>query len=398
MKHNIFRGLAVALTMSCLLSGCIPSVQLNKRAIVQAIGVDTGDEGYRITLQIFFPDGGDSGIDVGKQNAKLITAEGKTISDALQNATLKQGKKIFYGHNRLLVIGKQAAENGIQDILPFFNSGYESRPSTSIMMAETTAEDVLATNIKQGIVPAESLQNMVENHTENASVVKTRLIDMIEAIYDPSKSVAIPKVKLTEESKEGESSEDGSAVEATHAVTMDGTAVLKHNRLAGGLTSDETRGLVFLTDQVDRTLVVFPYRSAGAETDTMVSIDVYKSNTKTKVTVEDGIPVFHASVSALGRLNEISLSSRFSETEDAELLEQHAEALIREECEAAFRKAAGEYKADIFFYGKILMNQQKQLWSEREKRWPDAIGEAKLEVEVKLDIDRLGIQTDNREQ
>lgn len=387
MKGRIFWGIIAVVLASGCLGGCIPSVQLNERAIVQAIGVDSSEEGYRVTLQIFSPGGGENGIDVSKQNAKLITADGKTISDAIRTATLKQGKQIFYGHNRLLIIGKQVAQDGIQDVLPFFNNGYESRPSTNVMVAEAAAEEILAANIEQGIVPAESLQNMVENHTENAGVIKTRLIDIIEAVYDPSRSVAIPTVRLIEDKDDGESS-DENGVETTHAVMMDGTAVLKNNRLVGMLTEDETRGLSFLTDKVTRTLVVFEYGDSKGSG--MISIDVYESNTRTEIAEEQGKAVLRASVKAKGRFNEVGLEERFFKEEDFKALEQQAELLVGKECEAVFAKAAQEYKSDIFSYGKLLMNRDKDLWFGLKAQWPDAVADIKLEVSVYLDLDRTG--------
>ena len=36
-------------------SGCIRSVQLNERAIVQAVGLDKEEDGYALTLQLFDP-------------------------------------------------------------------------------------------------------------------------------------------------------------------------------------------------------------------------------------------------------------------------------------------------------------------------------------------------------
>ena len=168
-------GLFLVIALLFLCSGCIPSVELNERAIVQAIGVDSVKGGYRVSLQIFSPGGGDgpTEIDAGQQNAKMITAEGKTISDAIQQATLEQGRQIFYGHNRLLVIGESTVKKGISNILPFFNSGYQSRPSINVMAAEGTAEGILSANIQQGIIPAESLEKMVANYSENGSVMQT---------------------------------------------------------------------------------------------------------------------------------------------------------------------------------------------------------------------------------
>ena len=39
-----------------LFSGCMRSVQLNERAIVQAVGLDWKDSEYALTMQIFDPE------------------------------------------------------------------------------------------------------------------------------------------------------------------------------------------------------------------------------------------------------------------------------------------------------------------------------------------------------
>lgn len=399
MKRKIV-GLILTLFWLSLLGGCIPSVELTQRAIVQAIGVDTAGEKYRVTLQIFFPEGGDSGIDAGKQNAKVISVEGETISDAIQVATLQQGKKIFYGHNRLLIIGEETAKNGIREILPFFNNAYQTRPSTDVMIAEGTAEEILTANIKQGIVPAESIQKMIENHSENASVVQARLLDVIEAIYDESKSVAVPKIKLTEEAKEtaNQGGEEEESVEPTHLMTIDGTAVLKAEKLIGYLDTPQTRGLVWLTGKVKRTFVVFPYRTDKNSEEQMVSIEIYQSDTHTKVTMAGGKPVFSVQIKAKGRGNEVSLSDQLSGTEETKKLETQASTAIQKECEASFLKSATEYRADLFSYGNLLLRTEKEAWKGIKPSWPDRIADARLQVQVAVSIDRLGLQADSQKQ
>jgi len=400
VKIRIVRLLTVVVFL-VLLCGCIPSVELNQRAIVQAIGIDIEKEGYRVTFQIFSPEGGgDSGVDASKQNAKVISAEGKTISDAIQNATLQQGKKIFYGHNRLLIIGEETAKRGVREILPFFNNGYQSRPNTDVMIAEGTAEAVLTANITQGIVPAESLQNMIENHTENGSVLQTRLLDVIEAVYDESKTVAIPKIKPTEEAKASMAQEENKEekVEPTQLMIMDGTAILKSEKLVGYLNESETRGLLWLTGKVHQTLVVFPYQSKLDHEEHAVSVEVHRSETKTDVSIRNGKATFKVEIQAEGRVNELGLNDAVIGAEEMERLEQQAEAVIKKECELCFTKAAKAYRTDPFLYGKLLSRAENSFWQMQKKTWPERIAETTLQVVVQFHIDRFGLQADNRKQ
>ncbi len=382
------------------LTGCIPSVQLNERAIIQAIGVDAAPDGYQITLQIFAPSGsGDAGIDATQQNAKIIVANGKTISDAIRNATLEQGKQIFYGHNRLLIIGEEIAKQGLDNILPFFNNGYQSRPGTNVMISRSTAEDILTANIKQGIVPAEALQNMIENHTENASVVETTLMNVIQAVYDESRAVAIPAIRRKEDAAlpaQAQSGDGEGKMESANLLELDATAILRDSKLVGYLDGDETRGLVWLTGKVERTLVVFSYFAQEDRPAETVSIEIYQSKLHTQLSHQGEFPVFSASISAMGRLNEIPLDSGVLEAKHLERLEEQAAALIRQECLSTFTKAAGDCGADLFSYGKLMMRKDPQRWNRYRENWSEGIKQSRLTVTVDVMIERTGLMSDNR--
>lgn len=47
------RRIAALCAILVLLAGCVPSVRLNERGVVQAIGIDLAEEGgYRATMQV----------------------------------------------------------------------------------------------------------------------------------------------------------------------------------------------------------------------------------------------------------------------------------------------------------------------------------------------------------
>lgn len=394
-------GLLLMIALLFLCSGCIPSVELNERAIVQAIGVDAVNNGYRVSLQIFSPEGGDGAneMNTGPQNAKMIIAEGKTISDAIQQATLEQGKQIFYGHNRLLVIGESTVKKGIADILPFFNSGYQSRPSIYVMAAEGTAEEILNANIQQGIIPAESLENMIENYSKNGSVMQTKLMDVITSFYNESRCVTLPTIALTGENADQDSSESmDQQIEKSHLARIKGSVVLKNGKWVGNLDEDETRGLVWMSDKVKETLLVIPYRnSTNGETE-QVSLQIYSSRTKMIPEIANGKMMFRVTVHAVGKINEMSLKTQFSFYEDDLIqIEQAAEQTIRNQCESAFSRVALAYHADVLNFGVRIKQKSGKQWKKVQDDWPEKISDLSLQYDIHVDVDRLGLQTNDKQ-
>ncbi|MNC27552.1 hypothetical protein D3C75_757240 [compost metagenome] len=65
-------------------------------------------------------------------------------------------------------------------------------------------------------------------------------------------------------------------------------------------------------------------------------------------------------------------------------MEDAFNALVKEEVEQAFDKAARKLHSDIFSFGNALNDRNPRLWSQVKARWEDEIlPNAKLEIKVK---------------
>ena len=84
LKKNALSLLASLLSLM-LLSGCIPHTELDKQAIVEAIGIDYSEGKYEVTIQYFNMEGagGNSPIDPSKANIINVSGKGDTVSTAL---------------------------------------------------------------------------------------------------------------------------------------------------------------------------------------------------------------------------------------------------------------------------------------------------------------------------
>ncbi len=361
------------------LSGCIPSLELSERAIVQAIGVDRTQTGYQVTLQIFSPSGnGQEGVEISEQNAKVVSAQGATVASAVQAAALKEGKQIFYGHNRLLVIGREAGTAGVDEILAFFNGRYQSRPNVDVILSDDTAKALLTTDVKQGMLPAEGVQEMLTYHHQNGNTIKTSLMELIEAHYNGLASVAVPIARRAEEG------EEKSGVDGNASLQLHRTGIFSGGRLVGELTQSETRGTLWICDQLEKTLLVLPYQGEASG----CSVEIYQSHTDTQVKIEAGKPTVSLAIRAAGRINTERLGEPIS---DMVQLEQLAAEVIRTECKAAFDHGV-EYQADIFHFGSRMLQADQQYWQSVRASWPAAMGDIRLQLRVEVDIERIGLE------
>lgn len=110
MNSRIIKTVIVALSMLMLLPGCWDTKDINKQYLPVVMGVGKGKtEKYRIILQI--PDAS------GK--TQILDKESKSISKAIDLIRTDSEKSIELVHLRLMLIDKQVAEQGIENIIDF---------------------------------------------------------------------------------------------------------------------------------------------------------------------------------------------------------------------------------------------------------------------------------------
>ena len=246
------RLIALLFALCLPLCGCMQAVRLNNRAIVQGIGIDLAEDGYLVTLQIFDAKGGGSqtAVDASKANSMTLQASGRTIAEAISAAELKQGKEIFYGQNKLIVVGEEVARQGLETIISFFNANPQSRPNVDIAMADGRAVDVMTTQISQGVLPVLSVKSLLENSRTSGRILRGQVLDVVDAIENGRLGTFMPILV-----KSGEGEEE--------TVEVLGTALYRHSRLVSRADETATRGLLWLRDDVRRTDLVVQHPELG---------------------------------------------------------------------------------------------------------------------------------------
>lgn len=197
-----------------LFSGCMRSVQLNERAIVQAVGLDWKDSEYALTMQIFDPEAA-RGDDTS--GGKMLRVTGKTISQAMRNANLKQGQEIFWGHTKLIIIGEQIAKDGIESVMAYFNADAQSRPNIDVLIADGEAGEVLSEPLDSTILPVLSTKMMLEGYQDNGKLVRSQLRGILGSLENPAVGAYLPMAAF-------------SGDEENPGIQIVGTAILRDGR------------------------------------------------------------------------------------------------------------------------------------------------------------------------
>lgn len=122
--------LAAALLLLLLLGGC--SRSLGERAIVKLVYLDEADGQIQAGLAVFTcaPNSDTASVE---GEARIYTAQGASIEEALYHAERQQNKKPFYAQNEILLLGPGTA----RDVTPYiehFAGESAARPNLAVFL------------------------------------------------------------------------------------------------------------------------------------------------------------------------------------------------------------------------------------------------------------------------
>lgn len=276
MKRLFTLLLAFILTLS---TGCVRSVRLSGRAVVQAMGIDFRDGTYVATMRLYGLSGG------GPDGAETVSAQGTTLTALLADAAVRQGKQLFLGNTRMIVFGSSLAVSGVNDALQFLNSYHQLSPSTQVAVALGEAAELLEGGDTQAFSAGKLLETL-SGAQESGLSPECRLMDLIPADRDRVVPVLLRQAREPSDSAPDAASSEGASSEAGgenssgqesgqtgadggnssgQEVTPAGAVLISGGKAAAYLTPEMTRGLCWLQGG---------FRTAVLETKTPLSAAV----------------------------------------------------------------------------------------------------------------------------
>ncbi len=386
---------AVALLPLLLFTGCIQGVQTSELALVEAVGIDRTDDGrLKLTLQIFAPRGSGSAtaVDSSKNNSAILTATGDTISQAVEQANQMQGKTMFLGHNRVIVLGQSLVAESIQPILSFFDRSENTRQNARVLVSAVTAEEIVSTGVQQGILSAESLEAMIRQGEESDGALECNYFSLSMQLDDTGGSALIPVIRpLPEEETQSQSQdssssgEEGVSMAQLNHFQLEGTALLQNYALTTVFSQEVTKGLCFLLNESDYPVLVLSYE------DTTLSARLHQSSSSWSVSGEGAV----LSVQAKASIDELLQPGEQESENDFTQMEQLAGEEIASLCQSAYREVTA-YQANVLDLMDQLKWSDGDAWEAMKEKPEEFLAGLSLQVEVEVTFDRTGLETNQK--
>lgn len=220
--------------------------------VATSIGIEKKDEQYSVSILAVIPQG-ESDVN---SNLEIFEADGKTVSEALDNITLDIGRKIGLAHCDCIVFTEEIMQDNLTQILDYFTRTANLSTNPTLIATPTSAKELLNSVKSSNNLLDLSLKNIISSQEDRTLLKNITLDRFYRAYFSPNSTFTIPILttdkssnssgssgsgsggNLSEESSGGSSS-SGSGNSDAKIKNNGQVAILRDGSLIGHLNKDE---------------------------------------------------------------------------------------------------------------------------------------------------------------
>ncbi|WRS28849.1 Ger(x)C family spore germination protein [Oscillospiraceae bacterium MB08-C2-2] len=370
-KRLLIVLLSLLLTLS--LSGCWNYRSLDQLNLVVGIAIDFDKQNnlFDISYEVANKSSSDMSSDI---QSRIIRSQGKTLMDTARNAKNKEADKLFFGCSQVLVLSKDLAmEMDISSILDWFLRDAECRETlcVAISQEETAAEILKGPDKMNGIMSSIAHDIIREDRDVTGLSTHSQLYEIYNALNSPRQSAVLPVLRKVK-SDEGEINE------------INGSAVIKGSRLVGFLTPQQSRGLLFAEDTLNRGVITLSLSDEMPGDD--LTLEIFKNNTKKSYSYEQGLITVYIETETNVSIDE---NRSHLDVMDKQVVEQIKSAAARK-IESNIKEVADilqhKLNTDVLGFGEMIYKGDLPLWHELAPQWEEIYPTVEVKVASKVNI------------
>lgn len=382
--------LAVLVASLTMLTGCWNYQEVENRYIVSGLAIDKGQQGYRYHMTFEVLDIAGGGQD-GQMKGKVIKADGNTIADAVDNASKISDKNLFYSDCKIVVFSKQIAQEGLTQVLDWFNRDTKPRFTVQMFVSnEKTAGEIFEAGQKggqqggqgggqggdqqggqgggtQGGVISTQISNSMEAVSTGGKSKQMHLYDVDNVLLGEGKALTLPCLQKSNQKNP--------------SVEVNGTAVFNGDKYAGFLNDDQTRYFLFMNGVQNTTLLVgedsskknIALQIIRNEVSVTPQIDGDKISMKVKVKMECGF-------------DEENSQQNYLLQNGVKGIEGFADKTLKEDIGGEIRRVQNQIGCDIFGFGRRIYQENPNEWKKLKPTWQQKFRTLPVEVEPDVTI------------
>ncbi|SDG77241.1 spore germination protein KC [Desulfosporosinus hippei DSM 8344] len=392
-REKYMTGLMIiCLFLILSISGCWGKREVEDLAPLMGIGFDLGEKPgtYLITQQYAkTKKGGNSGAETEE---RTLGAEASSVREAFDIVSKAAYRTPFMGSLKVIVIGEDVAKaGGFNNMLDFAQRFAEFRRSMYLVIARGKAEDVLNLKLRSEQLPALYIRSIIEGGNELSAFPMVRLGHYLTVLGTESTAPILPVVEAV---KDGEGIHyKAEKSDEAGEIRIEGAGVLNGDQLVDFLNDEETKGYMWLEDDVSNRLI---NTVDLKESNVKFSGQVLKSSTRYKVKTDGENFGLNYQVRTSIAIDEVlGLDRQLSGTDWIELVKEAEGSfakVIQQECESAIKKQR-ELGFDFLGVGRHIEQRNPRYWKNLKERWKQEVSDFPVSFDIKVTVHNTGMSS-----
>jgi spore germination protein KC len=378
--------------ISLLFGGCAPaSHEINTLGIVISIGIDKAEEGYMVTYQVLNPKAIVSASQKSTNESPVIiyTQKGSDLFEIKRKITEESPRKMYFSHLRSVVISEEVAQEGILTILDFFTRGHEFRTDFYFLIAcGTTANHLLSAITPLEPVSGLGIYDSLEISEKNWAPIKAiKILEIVNDIMSEGKNPVLTGVEYHE--VDNNSNSLNSLKQSTPTkIKFSRLGAFANDKLVGWLSEYESKGYNYISSDVKSTVEYIAYDDHNR-----ITFEVIQLDSKTKVYLLDDEPAIKIEINLKANISAVTSDIDLTDEDIVDKVRVLIEEKIEGFCYAALSRSQDDLGTDIFGFGEEIHKKYPKLWKNISKDWNNVFGILAVNVDVKVEINKLGQNT-----
>ncbi len=382
------------------MTGCWNRVELNELWVTAATGVDMMDDGqWLVSYQVILPSAitsGTGGSGGASQPAfHVYSVKAKTYNEALSYSNLETSRRIYVAHNRVIYIGKKAAEFGMDRVIDFYLRNTESREMVSMVLTDGLASSLIKKLSVPEKIQGAAMSDLVDNESDYLSLFpKVRVYDFALSMNSDSKSIGVPVAELIGErshknEKEAESLDVFKKTSPPMKLALTKLGVFQNGKLKGFLNKEESLGVSYLSQKVKRAEISFPCRQQPGKKE-YTSLRIDSADVKLTPRKTSSHYTMQVRVNIKGGLIDTTCTKDVSKTKTIHEMEEEIAKEVTKTIDDGWAKLQ-ELGVDATGFADRIHRKFPRQWKTVKRNWDQEFKKMELDIRVNAKILRPGL-------
>lgn len=385
----------VILLCAALLPGCWNRIELNELAITAATSIDRKGNDWLVSFQVVIPSSISSGIGITGGGAgapvNVYSTVGKTIREANSRSFFESPRKLYFAHNRVMVVSEETARRGLNPILDVYLRNTDARETVDVLITPGSARKILEQMMQIQKISGNGIREINHLEAEYTSVLpEVRMYQLAMNLASDSASALLPEVFVSGDS-------ETSTLKAFEKTTLPAkiklgrAALIKKDKMVGWLTRKEALGVAFIRNDIKKSILTI---ACPNESEKFSTVMIGNSSTELTPSVKEGKMSVKVKIKGKASLTQSDCKEMdFYNPAVIASLEQEVEKEIVGSANAGWR-AARKYKTDAVGFADMAHRKYRKQWRVWKQNWDAAF--SAIEINVTADITMTNVGLSNK--